>query len=251
MFGLTENQPAKPNSRKGTVKRISEGQLRAIAQAVSQMLAITVAESPESLIILLQKFNVQLSESPSSEEIINQVMDKIAQQDMAFNQALEKLIEEVMTELSTIEQYDNFGETKDPFGAATKLFGGGGSIGGFGGGISGGGSRSGSKFLDGLKGIGSSTAKGAAGGGIVGAALGAVGGIFGFASTAKQQKIEKEKASAMTMSSLLQYKTAMMNSVKGSGMGMQVGLALLAIAAVIFTIYMIKRPKKNQLTVTP
>jgi hypothetical protein len=241
MFGLTDNTPKNQVGKKVSIKRISEGQLRAIAHAVSQMIAITVAENPEALIILLSKFNVPLSESPSSEEMINRVMDKIAQQDLVFNHALEKLIESVMPELAPDKQYDNFGGIKDLFGSSNTLggFGGSGSTG------------SGSKLFEGASSIGSSTASGAAGGGIVGAALGAVGGIFSFASTSKQQKIEKEKASAMTLSSLLQYKTAKMSSGGGNGMAAQIGLALLALAAIVFTIYLISKNRKNKLTETP
>ena len=182
---------------------ISSGQIREIAKAVSQMIAITVAEFPKEIILLLTKHGLSVDDNSSEKNIIIAIIEKVSTNDKAFNHDLENLILKALPELKEQSQYDNFGD-------ATKLFGGNNSFQGFGGG------SGGTSFLDGAKTIGTSTASGAAGGGIVGAALGAIGGIFGFANSAKQQKIEKEKASAMTFSSMLQYKSAKLGS-KGSG----------------------------------
>lgn len=230
----------KSNRNKSSSSPITEGQLRTIAKAVSQMLAVTVAEAPKSIQELLKKFNLSLSTNPSPEELISAVMEKLAEQDTAFNSSLESVITKVLPELKgEDEEFDHFGQQPIPFGSGARLYGSNSGLGGFGS------SSSGSKLLDGAKTIGASTASGAAGGGIVGAALGAIGGIFGFANSAKQQKIEKEKASAMTLSSMLQYKAA---KIAGNGEGMRtlakIGIALLVVTGLIITIVLFRRNKK-------
>jgi hypothetical protein len=203
---------------KKKVTTVSSGQLREVAKAVSQMVAITVAEIPNQVLALLRYYQLPIGNEPSDKEIIAIVIEKLADEDSSFNKELELLIIQAIPDLATQSQHDNFG--------------------GFGG------SSGGSSFLDGAKTIGSSTASGAAGGGIVGAALGAVGGIFNFANTSKQQKIEKEKASAMTLSSMLQYKAAKLG---GNGSGQKtttIVISIIALVGIIITVVLIMKNKK-------
>ena len=229
MVHLVDNPKMRVKKKKTP---ITAGQIRELAKAVSQMIAITVAELPEQVLSLLQNYQFLIENNPTEKEIIQAVIDKVAEKDQAFNQDLEVLINQAIPGLSPPSEYDNFGD-------GVKLFGGSEGFKGFGG------SSGGSSFLDGAKTIGSSTASGAAGGGIVGAALGAIGGIFGFANSAKQQKIEKEKASAMTFSSMLQYKAAKLGS-KGSGQRttMTIIISILALVGIIVTVMVISKNKK-------
>ena len=180
------DESPKKNSPRPRV-RLTTGQIRDLAKAFSQMLAVTVSEIPLKVKSLLQYYGVSIGEDHSDQDLINSVIEKVSEQDEEFNTHLEELILIAIPELQTLSGYDNFG-----------------------------GGSSGNKLLDGAKTIGASTAKGAVGGGIVGAALGAIGGIFGFASSAKQEKIEKSKASAMTLSSMFQYKSAKLGSQRSS-----------------------------------
>lgn len=229
MVHLVDNPKMRVHKNKAT---ISGGQLREIAKAVSQMIAITVADIPQKVISLLNKYGISVSNSTSEKNLIRAIIDKVSVNDERFNKDLEALILIAIPELSKESEYDNFGD-------ATKLFSGGGGFKGFGG------SSGGTSFLDGAKTIGSSTASGAAGGGIVGAALGAIGGIFGFANSAKQEKIEKEKASAMTLSSMFQYKSAKLGS-QGSGQRNTTAIiiAIVALVGIIVTVVVIKKNKK-------
>lgn len=217
---------------KRKTQTLSNGQIREIAKAVSQMIAITVAELPKEVISLLNSYNIRVSDNTLEKDLIRAIIEKVSTNNEEFNYDLESLILLAIPELSKQSEYDNFGD-------ATKLFGGNNSLQGFGR------SSGGTSFLDGAKTIGSSTASGAAGGGIVGAALGAIGGIFGFASTAKQQKIEKEKASAMTLSSMLQYKSAKLGS-KGSGQRNTTAIiiAILALVGILVTVVLVRKNKK-------
>ncbi len=212
-----------------TKVRLTAGQVREMTKAFSQMLAVTVADIPEKVKLLLEYSGITIKDNYSERELISAVIEKVAEQDEAFNYQLEKLILIAIPELQALSGYDNFVDIG-------SLFGGGSDIG------SGSGS---SKLLDGAKTIGSSTASGAAGGGIVGAALGAIGGIFGFASTAKQEKIEKSKASAMTLSSMFQYKSAKLGS-KGSSQRTTTSIiiAIIALVGLIVTVMLIQKNKK-------
>jgi len=175
----------------------TEGQLRTIAQAVAKAIGVTVAEQPERIKSLLVKYRVRLSEEPGDKELIARIMDKLAHQHEQFNNELGVLIEQAVPGLNALGQYDHF-----DLEAAGKE-------------------------------IGGSTASGAMGGGIWGAALGAVGGVFNFASTTKQQSIEKEKASAMSFSSLVNYK-AVREQNKGVSQSSQSNIVVtLIISAVL------------------
>jgi len=218
---------------------VSAGQLREIAKAVSQMIAVTVAEKPKQLLALLNHYGLSVNGSASEKEIIEAVIDKVAEKDQAFNKDLERIILLAFPDLSPNSQYDNFGEEPQLFGGASRIFGGSGGFKGFGGG------SSGSKLVDGAKSIGTSTASGAAGGGIVGAALGAIGGIFGLANSAKQEQMEKSKASAMTLSSMLQYKAAKLGS-KGSSQRTMTAIviSIIALIGISITVVLIMKNKK-------
>jgi hypothetical protein len=220
MVHLVDNPKMRVKKKK---ERITAGQIRELTKVVSQMIAITVAELPEAVLALLQSYQLPIGDDSTEKEIIQAVIEKVAEKDQAFNLDLEIIINQAIPGLSSSSQYDNFGEE-------LKLFGSG---------------SSGSNLLDGAKTIGTSTASGAAGGGVVGAALGAIGGIFGFANSVKQQKIEKEKASAMTLSSMLQYKTAKLGS-KGAGQRttMTIILSTLVLVGIIVTVVIISKNKK-------
>tara|TARA_R110000868_G_scaffold287181_1_gene547587 strand:- start:167 stop:850 length:684 start_codon:yes stop_codon:yes gene_type:complete len=203
--------------------KLNTGQIREIAKAFSEMLAVTVAEIPEKVIALLKYYEIQIRDNATEKELITVVVEKVAKQDRDFNMHLEQLILIALPELKSISNYDNFGD----LGA---LFGGG---------------SGGNKLVQGATEVGTSTASGAAGGGIVGAALGAIGGIFSFATSTKQEKIEKEKASAMTFSSLMQYKSAKLNG-KGSGQKTItiIVIAAIALVGVVATVMLIQKNKK-------
>jgi hypothetical protein len=144
-----------------------------------QLIARLVADYPLKTKALLRKFNIQVSEKPKSKELIDHVLEAISKNDIEFNHALGLLIHQNTPNLPAIEEHDNFDPSADIASTAGKAAG------------------------------------GAVSSGWVGAALGLVSGGLGLANSAKQAKTEKEKASAMTMSSLLQYKT-----VKESNKGM-------------------------------
>ncbi|MEQ8624464.1 MAG: hypothetical protein RJQ00_06400 [Vicingaceae bacterium] len=229
MVHLVDNPKMRIKKRSAS---ISSGQIREITKAVSQMIAITVAEFPKETVILLNNHGSPVDDNTSEKNLIRAIIEKVSTNDEAFNHDLENLILKALPELEEQSQYDNFGD-------ATKLFGGNNSLKSFGG------SSSGTSFLDGAKTIGTSTASGAAGGGIVGAALGAIGGIFGFANSAKQEKIEKEKASAMTLASMLQYKSAKLGS-RGSGQRNTTAIiiAILAVVGIVITVVLVRKNKK-------
>ena len=131
--------------------KLTTGQVRDLAKAFSQMLAVTVAEIPLKVKSLLLYYRVSIGEDHSDQDLINSVIEKVSEQDEEFNTHLEELILIAIPELQTLSGYDNFG-----------------------------GGSSGNKLLDGAKSIGASTAKGA--------------------------------ASAMTLSSMFQYKSAKLGS---------------------------------------
>lgn len=213
MVHLVDNPKMRLKEKAATISR---GQMREIAKAVSQMIAVTVAEIPQKVLSLLAHYQVSIEGKADEKKIIEAVIDKISEEDQAFNNDLEKLILIAIPDLSPFTQYDNFGE-----------------------------GSSGGNFLEGAKTIGASTASGAAGGGIVGAALGAIGGIFGFANSKKQEKIEKQKASAMTFSSMLQYKTAKLGSkVSGQPTMTTIVIAIIALVGIIVTVVLVMKNKK-------
>ncbi len=227
---------AAPKDKRANRKSLSTGELREIAQAVSKMIALTLAEIPTEVKELLRNYGYPLSKKPNEIEIIQGIYELLAQQDQDFILDLEHLISKVIPEDKSHSQYDNFGD-------GVRLYGSNSNSGGFGG--FGSGSSSSSKFIDGATTIGSSTASGAAGGGIVGAALGAIGGIFGFANSAKQQKIEKQKAASKTLSDLLQIKAAKLNSFSlGQRNTVTIIVSLLVVVGIIATVVIIKRNKK-------
>jgi len=201
------------------VTPITSGEIRSITKAVSQMIGITVLELSDDVINLLNQFGIKVYKGLSEKNLIREVIEKVAENDARFNQAFEAIIIRAIPDLSKISNLEKFDGFSPPSG--------------------------GNSFLDGATEIGSSTASGAAGGGIVGAALGAIGGIFGFATTAKQQKIEKEKASAMTFSSMLQYKSAKLGS-SGQGQKNQatIIIAVIAFVGVIVTIILLRNNQK-------
>jgi hypothetical protein len=212
-----------PTPIKNQIK-LNTGQIREIAKAFSEMLAITVAEIPEKVIALLNYYEIKIQDNVTESELISEVVEKVAEQDRDFNIHLEQLILIAIPELKTISAYDNFSDLNG-------LFGGGGA--------------EGSKFMQGASKIGSSTASGAAGGGIVGAALGAIGGIFSFATSTKQEKMEKDKASAMTFASMMQYKSAKLGS-KGSSQrtATTIVITIIALVGLIVTVMIVQKNKK-------
>jgi len=209
--------------------RITEGQIRSLTKAASQIIAVTVAERAEKVELLLKRFKAPLSESPKPQELISRIMDKLAQQDALFNIEFEALIIEVFPELGGQESFDNFGEAPFQFGSGARITSG----------------SSGSNLLDGAKSIGGGAASGAASGGVAGGILGAIGGIFGFASSVKQQKIEKEKASAMTFASMLQYKAARLaKGGEGTRTMAKIIIAVIAVIGLVVGIMIYSKNKK-------
>jgi hypothetical protein len=220
MVHLVDNPERTPISK----VRLTGGQVRDMTKAFTQMLAVTVTDIPEKVKSLLEQYGSIISANYSEEELISAIIEKVAEQDQEFNFELEGLILIAIPELQSISGYDNFL-------SGGSLFGGG---------------SSGSSLLDGAKKVGTSTASGAVGGGIVGAALGAVGGIFNFATSAKQEKIEKNKASAMTLSSMMQYKSAKLGS-QGSSQRTTTAIiiAIITLVGVIVTVVLIQKTKKG------
>jgi len=208
---------------------LTDGQIRSLTKAASQIIAVTVAEKKIKVLALLRKFQAPLTKKPSSEELITRIMDKLAHKDRKFNQEFEQIIIEVFPELGGQESYDNFGETPFQFGSTASR--------GFGG-------SSGSSLIDGAKTIGGGAASGAASGGVAGGILGAIGGIFGFAASAKQQKAEKEKASAMTFASMLQYKAAKLT--QGGAGAKNIAIMVTVVIGVIGLIAAIMIYSKNK-----
>lgn len=196
-------------------KQLTPGQIRSVTQTVSQLIAITVAEAKEDVIALLIQFNVPIRKNAEEKQVIAAIMKLIAQKDLHFNLALERIIISVLPDLRDLSDYDQF---------------------------------QGNQALSGAKQIGGGAASGAAGGGWVGAILGTVGGVFGFANSVKQQKIEQQKASAMTLSNLLQYKTAKLNSNQQSGLSSQskIIIALFILTAIILGWVWMKKTQKVQ-----
>lgn len=224
-----KQKPRKSAKVEGT--RLTEGQIRSLTKAASQMIAITVAEKEEKVVKLLQRFQAPLSKSPTSQELISRIMDKLAQQDQQFINEFELVIIQVFPEFGGQESFDNFGETPFQFGSTASR--------GFGGG------SSGSSLLDGAKSIGGGAASGAASGGVAGGILGAIGGIFGFAKSAKEQKTQKAQASAMTFSSMLNYQAAR-NALKGEGARnmVKIGVAVIVVIGIIAGIMIYSKNKK-------
>lgn len=212
----------------------TQGELRNITKAFSQLLVITIAEEPSKVKKLLQLHGAILSQNPTDRELIAGLIDKIADQDQRFNNNLALLIEMTLPDLSTGEQYDNFGELFK-FGGDTRIAGGSGGSAIFGG-SAGIGSSSGSSLVDGASTIGKSTASGAAGGGILGGILGAVGGIFNHSATVKQQKIEKDKAASKVFSDLLQFKRGGGNGTSKTGTYVLVGVSMLVLIGIILVV---------------
>jgi hypothetical protein len=176
-----------------------------------QLIARLVADYPLKTKALLGKFNFQTSEKPKSKELVEHLLEAISKNDIEFNAALGLLIHQNTPNLPAIEEHDSFDPSADLASTAGKAAG------------------------------------GAASGGWIGAALGVVSGGLGLANSAKQAKTEKDKASAMTMSSLLQYKT-----VKESNKGMdkasktKITIAVISIVGLIgggILLYTLTRPQ--------
>jgi hypothetical protein len=189
---------------------ISYKQSKDVAKKILQFIAITVAEHPSKIIALLQKFGIQVSTKPKSNELVKVLIDNIAKNDDEFNAALGILIHENIPNLPPIEEHDSFNPSEDIAKTVGK------------------------------------TAGGAASGGWIGAAIGLVSGGLGLANSAQQAKTEKEKASAMTMSSLLQYKTVQEQN-KGSNKSSKtkITIAIVSIVGLIgggILLYVMTRP---------
>lgn len=205
------------------------GDVRNITKAFSQLLVLLISNEAEKVKKLLLLHGVALSKKPSEKEMIRGVIRMVGMQDPAFNHDLSLLIEMTLPELSGQEQYDNFGQSPFKFGGSSRLFGGSGGAATFGGSAGIGGTSA----IDGAKAIGSSTASGAAGGGVVGGILGAIGGIFNYSSTVKQQKIQEEEASNRVFSELLRFKQGGNNGGSRTGTYIMVGVSILALIGII------------------
>ena len=72
MVHLVDNPRMRLNKQTATV---SAGQLREIAKAVSQMIAVTVAEKPKQLLALLNHYGLSVNGSASEKEIIEAVIE--------------------------------------------------------------------------------------------------------------------------------------------------------------------------------
>jgi|GEM_PF-2680978 len=197
-----------------TDKGMTEGQLRTVAQSTVKLLGITLVEARDEIVTLLKEFGETVSKESTDKVLTEALINQLAQNDPAFIKRLAAIIEQVVPALK-VDIHDHFSE----------------------GGL-----------LEAGKEIGGKTAAGAAGGGIVGAALGLVGGVFGFANTVKQQKIEKDKASAMTLSSMLQYKSAKLQAGGSSGRAktmIVIVIAMIVVAGLILTVILIRQSKKQ------
>lgn len=208
------------------------GDVRSITKAFSQMLVLLISNEAEKVKKLLLLHGVPLSKKPSEKEMIRGIVGMVGMQDPAFNHDLSLLIEMTLPELSGNEQYDNFGQSPFQFGGSTRLYGGSGGATTFGGSAGIGGSG-GTSAIDGAKSIGGSTASGAAGGGIVGGILGAVGGFFNHRASVNQQKIQEEEASNKVFSELLRFKRGGSNGGNRTGTYVLVGVSMLALIGII------------------
>jgi sulfur relay (sulfurtransferase) DsrC/TusE family protein len=189
---------------------LSYKQSKDVAKKILQFIAITVAEHPSKIIALLQKFGIQVSTKPKSNELVKVLIDNIAKNDDDFNAALGTLIHENIPNLPPIEEHDSFNPSEDIAKTVGK------------------------------------SAGGAVSGGWMGAALGVVSGGLGLANSAQQAKTEKAKASAMTMSSLLHYKSTQEQS-RGSNKSSKtkITIAIVSLVGLIgggILLYVLTRP---------
>lgn len=212
--------------RKG---KLTEGQIRSVAKAATKIIAVTVAEEKSQVEDLLRRFQVPLKKKPSSKQLIEGIMDILAKQDARFIAEFEAIIVQIFPELERADGYDNFGQKPFQFGGGARITNG----------------LSSSSLLDGAKDIGGSTVSGVATGGLAGGILGTIGGIFGFAKSAKDQNIAKQQASAQTFSSMLNYKSAR-NALKSEGARnvAKIFMASLAVIGLLIGVMIYSKNKK-------
>jgi len=201
----TTKKPESPST-----DQLSRSQLKTIAQKMTKVIGIAVAEEPAKIRALLRKYRIRLSDQPNSKELIARLVDKLAHNDERFNMELGQLIHDNVPGIDQLEPFDNF------------------------------------EGAEAVASIGGGAASGAAGGGLWGAGLGIVSGILDLGNKSKEQKIEKDKASAMTFSSMLAYKTAKLQSKGGQKIsGTHIAIGVTVVVVLLGLSYLVFKNKKE------